>query len=68
MINIVFPCIWLSLLSVMTFWLPPDSGEKVSLGMTVVVALSVFKLLIADSLPKTSDSVPLIGMFYVSVK
>lgn len=30
--NIIFPCVWLSILSLLIFLLPPDSGEKVSLG------------------------------------
>lgn len=59
--NIVFPCLWLAILSVMTFWLPPDSGEKITLGITVLLAFSVFMLLVAESMPKTSESVPLIG-------
>ena len=61
MFNIVFPCLWLAILSVMTFWLPPDSGEKITLGITVLLAFSVFMLLVAESMPKTSESVPLIG-------
>jgi len=61
MINIVFPCLWLSILSTLTFWLPPDSGEKITLGITVLLAFSVFMLLVAENMPKTSDSTPLIG-------
>ena len=31
--NIIIPCIWLSVLCLVGFWLPPDSGEKITLGM-----------------------------------
>ena len=61
MINVVAPCILMSILALMVFYLPPDSGEKVSLGITVLLSFSVFLLLIAENVPKTSEYVPLIG-------
>lgn len=61
--NIIFPCIWLSILSLVGFWLPPDSGEKITLGITVLLAFSVFMLLIAENIPATSEMVPLIGVY-----
>lgn len=63
--NIICPCLWLSVLSVTGFWLPAESGEKVTLGITVLLAYSVFMLLIAESTPATSESVPLIGQSVV---
>jgi len=59
--NIIGPCLWLSVLSVAGFWLPAASGEKVTLGITVLLAFSVFMLLVAESTPATSEFVPLIG-------
>ena len=61
--NIIFPCLWLTILSLLGFWLPPDSGEKITLGITVLLAFSVFMLLIAESMPATSEFVPLIGQW-----
>ena len=37
------------------------SGEKISLGLSVFLAFSMFMLLIAEEVPATSESVPLIG-------
>lgn len=54
----------LSILTCLTFYLPTESGEKVSLGLTVLLAFSVFMLLIAESMPATSDSIPLIGKLF----
>uniref|UniRef100_A0A1I8G3V5 Neur_chan_LBD domain-containing protein n=1 Tax=Macrostomum lignano TaxID=282301 RepID=A0A1I8G3V5_9PLAT len=59
--NIIFPCLWLTVLSLLSFWLPPDSGEKITLGITVLLAFSVFMLLIAENMPATSEFVPLIA-------
>ena len=51
----------MSTLTVLVFCLPPDSGEKIALGVTVLLAFSVFMLAIAEKMPETSESIPLIG-------
>ncbi len=58
--NLVMPCVLISGITVLGFVLPSDSGEKVSLGITVLLSLTVFLLLIAESMPPSSD-VPVIG-------
>jgi nicotinic acetylcholine receptor len=62
-LNIILPCIWLNMLSLLAFCLPPDAGEKITLGITVLLSYSVFTLLIAESMPPTSEFVPLIGLY-----
>lgn len=49
------------LFSVVGFWLPVGTSEKVSLGLTVLLAFYVLGLSIADRIPETSEFVPLIG-------
>ncbi|GAB1603731.1 neuronal acetylcholine receptor subunit alpha-10-like [Argonauta hians] len=61
--NIIIPCVMLSALTLLTFWLPPTSGEKITLGLSVFLAFSMFMLLIAEQVPATSESVPLIGIY-----
>ncbi|XP_046544567.1 neuronal acetylcholine receptor subunit alpha-10-like [Haliotis rubra] len=61
--NIIVPCIMLSILTLLTFWLPPTSGEKVTLGLNVFLAFSMFMLLVAEEVPATSEAVPLIGIY-----
>lgn len=58
--NLLLPCVMISFLAPLGFYLPADSGEKVSLGVTVLLALTVFQLLVAESMPP-SENVPLIG-------
>ena len=38
-----------------------ESGEKIALGITVMLAFSVLMLSVAESLPQTSEFVPLIS-------
>lgn len=61
MMNIVLPCLMLSSLIMIGFFLPPEAGEKISLGISVLLAFTVFLLMIADNIPRTSLAIPLIG-------
>lgn len=63
-IILAYPLIPLSLqvLTMVQFVLPCESCEKITLGLTVLLAYSVFSFNIAESMPETSDAVPLIGM------
>ena len=59
--NLILPCVFITATTILVFYLPPESGEKVSLGVTVLLALTVFLLLVAEIMPPQSDSIPLIG-------
>jgi hypothetical protein len=48
--------------------LPTSSGEKVTLGLTCFVAFSVFMLMVAEKVPATSDTVPIIGKHLFHIK
>lgn len=63
--NLIIPCFLISLLAPFTFYLPAHSGEKVSLGVTVLLALTVFQLLVAEIMPP-NDIIPLIGKYYIA--
>ncbi|CAF1686563.1 unnamed protein product [Rotaria magnacalcarata] len=65
--NVIIPCAMLSCLTCMSFWLPASSGEKVTLGLTCFVAFSVFMLMVAEKVPATSDTVPIIGIYLTIV-
>ncbi|CAF0847530.1 unnamed protein product [Adineta ricciae] len=65
--SVVFPCVMLSILTLLVFCLPPESGEKIALGITVLLAFSVFMLAIAESMPETSEYIPLISLYLTAV-
>ncbi|XP_020028391.1 acetylcholine receptor subunit delta [Castor canadensis] len=62
-INILVPCVLISFMVNLVFYLPADSGEKTSMAISVLLAQSVFLLLISKRLPATSMAIPLIGKF-----
>lgn len=59
--NVVIPCVMLSSLTLLSFSLPCNSREKIGLGLTVFLTFSMFMLLIAEAVPTSSESIPLIG-------
>ncbi|XP_012934802.2 neuronal acetylcholine receptor subunit alpha-7-like [Aplysia californica] len=58
---LILPCSLLSLLTMVTFWVPPESPAKLQLGMNIFLAFFVLLLLLADYTPRASTSIPLIG-------
>ena len=65
LLYLVCPCICLSTMSLFTFLIPAESGERTGFGITTVLAMSVYLLVISDKLPEKSDQSPLIGILYV---
>lgn len=62
-INLILPCLFLSFLTVLVFYLPSDCGEKVTLCISVLLSLTVFLLVITETIPSTSLVIPLVGEY-----
>ncbi|KAK2853572.1 hypothetical protein Q5P01_006233 [Channa striata] len=62
---LIIPCIGLSFLTVLVFYLPSNGGEKISLCTSVLVSLTVFLLVIEEIIPSSSKAIPLIGEYLV---
>uniref|UniRef100_F6PSN4 Neuronal acetylcholine receptor subunit alpha-5 n=3 Tax=Callithrix jacchus TaxID=9483 RepID=F6PSN4_CALJA len=62
---LIIPCIGLSFLTVLVFYLPSNEGEKICLCTSVLVSLTVFLLVIEEIIPSSSKVIPLIGEYLV---
>ncbi|XP_053384655.1 acetylcholine receptor subunit alpha-like [Mercenaria mercenaria] len=60
-VNIVLPLTFLSLLNAFVFLLLPESGERISYCITVLLSITVFLTIVSETLPKSSEPVPIIS-------
>ncbi|XP_045116269.1 acetylcholine receptor subunit alpha-L1-like [Portunus trituberculatus] len=62
-VNLIIPCVSLEYLSVLVFYLPAYSGEKVALCISILLSQTMFFLLISEIMPSTSLAMPLLGKY-----
>ena len=55
-LTICVPILVLSILNCLVYLLPPDSGEKISFCLTVLLAYMVYISFLSDNLPRTSKT------------
>ncbi|KPM02705.1 neuronal acetylcholine receptor subunit alpha-7-like protein, partial [Sarcoptes scabiei] len=65
--NLIIPCIILSSMTLLSFSLPPESGEKLQLGVTILLSMTVFLVQLSKILPATSDSISIIALYFGSI-
>ena len=65
--NVIAPCIVLVSMVLFSFFLPAESGERLSLNITVMLALAVFLQFLSDALPRNSDSTPILSVFFITL-
>ena len=58
-LNVILPSMVTSVLLLSIFYCPP--GQKVQIGVVVLLSFRIFLLNVTDNIPKTSDHIPLLG-------
>ncbi|KAK4809517.1 hypothetical protein QYF61_015074 [Mycteria americana] len=67
-VSLLLPSIFLMVMDIVGFYLPPNSGERVSFKITLLLGYSVFLIIVSDTLPATAVGTPLIGTAVLPAK
>lgn len=63
-VNLILPCVLISILSMVVFYLPATAGEKITMSVSILLALVVYlQLLVTSLLPPSSLSLPLFARY-----
>ena len=62
-VNLILPCVAICSVTLLVFYIPANSGEKITMGITILNSLNIFLLLVAEINPPTSLATPLIGKY-----
>ncbi|XP_067664098.1 uncharacterized protein [Haliotis asinina] len=66
-LNIVIPIVTISILSMMVFLIPVESGEKLSFSLSALLSLAVFMSFITEQIPASSEKTPLLVIYLTSM-
>ena len=60
-LNMVLPCVVLSMLSSLAFCLPVSCGERVSLQITVILSFGIYQMMLTEYIPNHATKIPLLS-------
>ncbi|XP_075266090.1 neuronal acetylcholine receptor subunit alpha-9-like isoform X2 [Convolutriloba macropyga] len=63
--NLMLPTGMISGIALLDFLLPCESGEKISLAITVLLSLCVNMLFVSNLMPATSLTIPILGKYFI---
>ena len=66
-VNLIAPCFLIFVVSFLGFFLPVESGDKVNLEITILLALVVFLLMVGETMPPIPDVIPILGQYVGSI-
>ncbi len=66
-VTIMIPCFMLSVLVLVSFCIPPEAGEKISCGISVLLTFTLFLLMVSEIVPKTSLQMPVLGKLFLFI-
>ena len=64
-VTLIVPLIWTAVISICGFLLPTESGERISVQITVYLSYMFLLLVLIDVLPPTAHGFPIIGRVFI---
>nr|XP_040565965.1 neuronal acetylcholine receptor subunit alpha-7-like [Lepeophtheirus salmonis]XP_040565967.1 neuronal acetylcholine receptor subunit alpha-7-like [Lepeophtheirus salmonis] len=61
--NWTLPCVLIASMAILGFYFPPESGEKITLEITILMSLTFFMNMVTDMQPPSSKT-PLVGIYF----
>ncbi|CAD5116833.1 DgyrCDS5680 [Dimorphilus gyrociliatus] len=61
---LVLPCVLLSCLTLVLFWIPANRPDRTAVGMSVFSSFFILLLILVQSSPPTSASISLLGIYF----
>lgn len=62
-LKIIFPFSIITSVTLFTFWLAPDSSEKLTLNVTVLLSLVIYLQIISEYIPRGFAKIPMLSLF-----
>ena len=66
MVNYVLPALLINIISLFVFMMPSESGEKITLGISAMLNMTVFLMTVTSGIPPT-DNTPILSIYYATV-
>ncbi|XP_056397699.1 5-hydroxytryptamine receptor 3A-like [Hyla sarda] len=64
-VNLIIPSILLMILDIIGFYLPIESGERITFKVTLLLGYSVFLIIVTDALPASAHTTPIIDSYFL---
>ncbi|KAK1149472.1 5-hydroxytryptamine receptor 3B-like [Acipenser oxyrinchus oxyrinchus] len=63
-VSLLIPSLFLMIVDVMSFYLPANSGTRITFKTSILLGYTLFRVNISNELPATAIKTPLIGVFF----
>ncbi|OAF68346.1 Acetylcholine receptor-like protein cup-4 [Intoshia linei] len=60
----IMPCLLFYFITIFGFFVPANSGEKITIEITVFLSIVILLLMVSEEMPPVSEYIPVLGMLF----